>query len=393
MHVLHGVGIFVVYIVGWYWRRKGRYYLDKISQPQHHPQCTANNDRLTAKLEFLERVGNRYGYSKSKKGFIDHWRPSEFPSLIRPLILQSQSHVAHHKQNKQNSSEQTKMPRPTQEHNNPEEELEVYLDYAGSAIPTRSLLTRISNTSAQILANPHSLGGGLASDRTIKLMQLSKDCVMQHFGIEHESFGLQELDNSDDGAGNRNDVNPGYQLVFTSGATESLRLTAERFSWSSTKITATQNSYIALSHSSKTVQYRQSPNKETVTHTTKQIKSIQAKSILLYPRNVHTSVIGMRQVAMQRGAIFHCASVDELLDATSEWFQSLIEESMSYEECIMDEEKLHFHTSAHHVDDEEKKDEYNVHDTSRCVGQVNNPMEDALSCKTIYLHHLIVLPV
>ena len=52
-------------------------------------------------------------------------------------------------------------------------------------------------------------------------MQLSKDCVMQHFGIEHESFGLQELDNSDDGAGNRNDViNPGYQLVFTSGATE-----------------------------------------------------------------------------------------------------------------------------------------------------------------------------
>ena len=179
-------------------------------------------------------------------------------------------------------------------------------------------------------------------------MQLSKDCVMQHFGIEHESFGLQELDNSDDGAGNRNDVNPGYQLVFTSGATESLRLTAERFSWSSTKITATQNSYIALSHSSKTVQYQQSSNKETVTHTTKQIKSIQAKSILLYPRNVHTSVIGMRQVAMQRGAIFHCASVNDLLDATSEWFQSLIEESLSYEEC-MDEEKLHLHTPTHHA--------------------------------------------
>ena len=56
------------------------------------------------------------------------------------------------------------------------------------------------------IANPHSMGGGLASDRTIKLMQLSKDCVMQHFGIEHESFGLQELDNSDDGAGHRNDV-------------------------------------------------------------------------------------------------------------------------------------------------------------------------------------------
>ena len=74
------------------------------------------------------------------------------------------------------------MPRPTQEHNNAEEQLEVYLDYAGSAIPTRSLLTRISNTSAQILANPHSLGGGLASDRTIKLMQLSKDCVIQHLG-------------------------------------------------------------------------------------------------------------------------------------------------------------------------------------------------------------------
>ena len=147
----------------------------------------------------------------------------------------------------------------------------------------------------------------------------------------------------------------------------------ERFPWSSTKITATQNSYIALSHRSKTVQYRQSSNKETVTHTTKQIKSIQAKSILLYPRNVHTSVIGMRQVAMQREARFHCASVNDLLDATSEWFQSLIEESLSYEEC-MDEENT-------------------VNHTNKCVGQVNNPMEDALSCKTIYLHHLIVLPV
>ena len=77
----------------------------------------------------------------------------------------------------------------------------------------------------------------------------------------------------------------------------------------------------------------------------------------------------MRQVAMQRGARFHCASVNDLLDATSEWFQSLIEESLSYEEC-MDEEKLHLHTPTHHADD-----------------------EDALSCKTRYLHHLIVLPV
>ena len=34
-----------------------------------------------------------------------------------------------------------------------------------------------------------------------------------------------------------------------------------------------------------------------------------------------------------------------------------------------------------------------VHHTNKYVGQVNNPMEDALSCKTIYLHHLIVLPV
>jgi len=95
----------------------------------------------------------------------------------------------------------------------------------------------------------------------------------------------------------------------------------------------------------------------------------------------------MRQVAMQRGARFHCASVNDLLDATSEWFQSLIEESLSYEEC-MDEEKLHLHTPTHHADDEEKKDH-----TNKYVGQVNNPMEDALSCKTIYLHHLIVLPV
>ena len=306
-------------------------------------------DKVVAKNDFLQRVGSRYGYANSTKGFIDNWRQLEFPTLIPPLSSQQQDDTV------------TSVV---------EEEQEVYLDYAGSALPTTTLLSHVSNINTQILANPHSIGGGVASDRTLKLMQLSKDRVMKHFGIDNESFGLDELDNDTTNTA----AYPGYQLVFTSGATDSLRLLSERFPWNCVKVSATQGSYMT-SYCNNNLQSR------------RQLKSIQMQSILLYPRNVHTSVIGMREVAIGRDAKFHCVSVDELLTATSEWFESLIETSFTYE-AYQDDEKI-----MHESREEEKKDDYSTPPPNQATTSLVNQTEDVEICKTIWIHHLLVLPV
>jgi molybdenum cofactor sulfurtransferase len=330
---------------------------------------TQTSAKLADKIDFLERVGSSYGYANSKRGFIDDWRSSEFPTLLRPLKLPQRFF-----RQQKPYSEQTREERHCDNFSEPE----VYLDYAGSAIPTRTLLSHISQ-SEQILANPHSMGGGLASDRTLKLMQLAKDRVMQHFGIQHEIFGVDELDKN--GVNEEHDISctmpcPGYQLSFTSGATESLRLIAERFPWGHAKITANQSSHMRLGNANNGAL---------------PIKSIQAQSILLYPRNVHTSVIGMRNIAMQRGAQFQCVLVDELLGATCDWFQNLIKGAMSYE---------HREVEVHHAEnkDEEKKEEQHSSaafqvDDFRVQIESADAIKDSTSCKTVWMHHLLVLPL
>ena len=334
----------------------GQWRKQKIKEDFGHPtpddgHHTPSPPRLAAKLEFLERVGDLYGYGNSQKGFIDIWRTKEFPFLIPPIKLQP-------------NTQQMNVVKSSDEHHTDDGDREVYLDYAGSAIPTRTLLSTISNNDTQILANPHSIGGGLASDRTLKLMQLSKDRIMQHFGIQHESFGLDELDNNDD---DDKSCNTGYQLAFTSGATDSLRLVAERFPWNYIKVSALH--YSCLADNDEKGLRQESSNL---------LKSIQAQSILLYPRNVHTSVIGMRQIALQRGAQFHCTTVDDLLGATSGWFQSLIERSMIYKQC--------------QSVDEEKKDD-KLHTAYQTNHEHSTKVEATTACKTIYMHHLLVLPL
>ena len=193
------------------------------------------HNRLADKIDFLERVGGRYGYADCARGFIDGWRPVEFPSLIAPIQLPPSHHLYKRMrlQGRRNHVCEKLI------HDNKvvcNRELEVYLDYAGSALASRSQLERIMQTD-QILANPHSKGGGLASDRTLAMMQVSKECVLRHFGIQNESIGLDESDedaNDIDLMGCKDNCQ-GYKLVFTSGATDSLRIVSERFPWSYVK--------------------------------------------------------------------------------------------------------------------------------------------------------------
>mmetsp|Transcript_18112 Transcript_18112/g.27543 ORF Transcript_18112/g.27543 Transcript_18112/m.27543 type:complete len:1054 (-) Transcript_18112:76-3237(-) len=332
------------------------------SRKRHFPTITINQQyayaTLRSKLEFLERVGSRYGYSNSEKGFIDDWREAEFPSLIPPLQITPGNTIGFN----QNVHKQ-----PTTE----SVEREVYLDYAGSALPTQSQLKCLSKQT-QILANPHSIGGGLASDRTYTLMQKIKDKVRVHFGIDDEIyFDDEEQEEGENEVQNKEE----YQFVFTSGATASLKLVAERFPWSSLTFTTRQHSQIQMRNSPSEMQYN--------------LESIQFQSILLYPKNVHTSVIGMRNIPLERGSTFHCVSIDELLRATPHWFRGLVDATISYKTTVP---KCHDPLGFC----EEKKDENIVcnntsHQTSFHAN--SSEEEEAVICNTIWVHHLLVLPL
>ena len=319
----------------------------------------ATNAKIEAKLEFLERNREYYGYRSSNKGFIDEWRLREFPTLLPPLQLSKSGQNQH--------SESVGEP-------------EVYLDYAGSALPTRSQLSSIyecnvsrsgltdavdpfveEQCNTQILANPHSLGGGLASDRTWKLMQKSIHCVMKHFGVDDEQIDLEE-EFVDEVC---TPPPPGYRLLFTSGATESLRLVAEHFPWSCHNISPCLDHKLV-----STVDYNSVSKHEAdgiSSHVVRE-SALKVKSIFVYPRNSHTSVVGMRNVAMRQGATFHCVPADELYNASSVWFQELIQSSVEYE-----------HKSANQpLELAEEEEVGNFHD-------VHN--------QTIWVHNLLVLPV
>ncbi|KAL7485517.1 hypothetical protein ACHAW6_011117 [Cyclotella cf. meneghiniana] len=344
--------------------------------------------KLSAKLEFLERNKTSYGYPHSKKGFIDKWRPIEFPSLLPPLQILTPARNQHYTQFDQGPFQTSIEP-------------EVYLDYAGSALPTRSQLSRVfeqcmvlpktsssENPSSvhqtfdnfadeicqtQILANPHSLGGGIASDRTWKLMQQSIHRVMKHFGVDDEQKNFEDL-----GTGGEKALFPGYRLVFTSGATESLRIVAERFPWSfrtvcrhtSLKATFTcSNTHKVSRMDTKGNGIRRS------SCTASRVMSVRVRSTLVYPRNVHTSVIGMRNVALSHGAQFQCVSVEDLQNASSAWFHNIVDQSMEYEEDDILNPSLKI------------EDEQHIETTDTAGNFHTIPM------RTVWVHNLLVLPV
>ncbi len=406
----------------------------------------AKQQQQQLKLEFLSRSKGQYGYIDSKKGYIDNWRTMEFPSLIPPLevppiLLDGQQHdrdvlpfsTVVKNENRSRSHADTNYGCDEQNMMDPdynniattdtdaeeeEEEEEVYLDYAGSALPTKSLLHRIymHEQQHQILANPHSFGGGRASDLTMKLMREAEQCVLQHFGVFDDCRAKHNRDDPDgreeeeeDVVTNASSFNLGYQVVFTSGATDSLRLVAERFPWSYAKFIAPLPSPSSCSSSSSSQEFsmtlvdgdgRVVLSNGVVDNTTssllsKRVKSIRLSSTLLYPNNVHTSVIGMRQIALQHGAQFHCVSVEELLDASAEWFQNLLRRSVSYDYWELAEKEVHPKEDG---DEEDHKRQLTVEDRTNFTNTERNK-EDGLetevspTCRTIWLQHLLVLPL
>lgn len=175
----------------------------------------AASPRLVRKAAFLARAGSSYGYAASAAGHIDSWRSRELPVLVRPAEAQRCADG---------------------------EQGIVYLDHAGAALPLASQLRAVAeDCTTRPLGNPHSAGpaAGAASAE----LDRARSLVLAHFCGSHA---------------------PDWEVIWTAGATASLRLVAEHFQFC-------------------------------------------GRSALLMPSACHTSVLGMRGPASGRGATCRCA--------------------------------------------------------------------------------------
>jgi molybdenum cofactor sulfurtransferase len=211
-------------------------------------QPEASEEAWSRKQDFIQRAGDNYGYRDTPRGHIDTWRLEELPQLIPPLHQEPPKNLQR-------------------------EEPEVYLDYAGSALPTKTQLEAMLRDDA-LLANPHS--SGPAASRTALLISQVKQRILEHLNATSGKFS---------GHPPSQHSHPGYDLIFTSGATESLRIVAERFPF------------------------------QKCCH-------CQRASQLLYAQNSHTSVVGMRGPAQAQGATFQCLPMKDISTADKAQFQT-----------------------------------------------------------------------
>lgn len=194
------------------------------------PELASERARRRRKQDFLHRNIGQYNAA-----VLDKRRSRELPQLLPP--------------------DYTKV--------HPSKQNLVYLDYAGAALPVRSQLDHLVRDT-EILANPHSVGPAAA--RTQAILQQVRHTILQHFHAEPQRIVTTTSTSC-------NGTHPGYDIFFTSGTTEALRIVAERFPWS------------LCPH-------------------------CQQKSRFLYSQQSHTSVLGMRELALASGvADFFCLSL------------------------------------------------------------------------------------
>ena len=146
---------------------------------------------LQRKEEFLSNQCNykSYGYRNSPIGYIDDWRGREFPGLLAPY---------------QRGADSSTVMRKGKDCVAPV----VYVDYAGAALPMQSQILDIYELAKsdlnQIMSNPHS------SDVSSIQIKRSRDLVLRFLNCDVAE----------------------YDVLFTSGSTEGLRIIANSFPWS-----------------------------------------------------------------------------------------------------------------------------------------------------------------
>jgi hypothetical protein len=283
-----------------------------ISRKCHSAEIQSITERKQKFLNSKHGIG--YGYSSSPRGYIDWWRSAEFPTLIRPIPL----HSKHDDKDTTATAvyNTTTIATPPPSLCSETGSLEVYLDYAGSAIPTKSLLQAIHDDSIQyqILANPHS--NGPSASRTAEAIQQVKKQVLDfldanagpRYGFSRdEKINEMQIGAEEEEEEIEEDYHPGYDVIFTSGTTHALQIVAQHFDWDNGGAAGDGGA---------------GDGGGDILIRTDRNDGGEKKSVLVYSHNSHTSVIGMREPAMQSGACFRCEKMDNLANAQPKDFDA-----------------------------------------------------------------------
>ena len=143
------------------------------------------------------------------------------------------------------------------------------MDHAGTTLYCRSQLDAYhKELSTTLYGNPHSHNEN--SELTSGAIEQSRDLVLNHFNTDRDA----------------------YSVVFTAGCTASLKLLAECFPWSAGScLASTKGRFIYTGELS-------GRNAEAPAE--------HGQSLFCYLEDDHTSVLGIREVAIARGADVVC---------------------------------------------------------------------------------------
>ena len=156
----------------------------------------------------------------------------------------------------------------------------VYLDNAGAGLPLRSHLDSYTrDLTTHLYGNPHSLHS--ASKLTDKIIGSVRDEVAQFLNTDLTQ----------------------YSVLFTPGTTGACRLLAEAFCWGEGEGEGVRGGHVYWN--SELGEYTQSC-------AAVQRALLAKQSCCMYLEPSHTSVVGMREIARERGALSVCVREEDL---------------------------------------------------------------------------------
>ncbi|GLH12513.1 Molybdenum cofactor sulfurase 1 [Gryllus bimaculatus] len=169
-----------------------------------------------------------------------------------------------------------------------------YLDHAGATLYAKSQMNAVhKELNESVFGNPHSLS--ISSKHTTDVIDQVRYRILKHFHT-----------NPDD-----------YCVIFTSGATAALKLLAESFNWKNgnpeERTRSTDNSVSPgqeiNSENNLDISPKESCNCEFKAPLLK-VPNREKGGTLVYLQDNHTSVLGIRELAAQKGACVHCMPHD-----------------------------------------------------------------------------------
>ena len=148
-----------------------------------------------------------------------------------------------------------------------------YLDHAGTTLYCQSQLEAYhKELTTSLFGNPHSRSD--SSQLTSNAVEETRNLTLSHFNTDNDT----------------------YSVVFTAGATASLKLLAETFAWK--KTVKSKNHFIYVGDNID-------ENNKVVGHN---------ESVFCYLEDDHTSVLGMREVAIEKGASVVCFREQDIIN-------------------------------------------------------------------------------